>query len=122
VTTDARNPGGGLAQLLATTQETGSSLISLPPEFVPVDAAAAFAVQHRTLASRDKAIGGFKSPVTNPAEDPRRLLAWVVNHCTARGISVGVDVVMTIGRAPECTLRPRPGRSLAKFEAFQRSA
>lgn len=29
------------------------------------------------------------------AGDPRRLLAWVVNHCTVRGITVDSDVVTT---------------------------
>lgn len=239
MTTGARDPGGELARLLATAQETGSPLVSLPPEFVPVDAAAAFAVQHRTLALRDKAIGGWKvgaksptgpiqgaplpgdrilaagavvrcedypvlgleleiafrfgrvfepstepyadevvlagvasmlatieivssrfaqwpdvdklcqladlqnhgalacgeavaysadfsfatpslafmfdgvdivkSPVANPAGDPRRLLAWVVNHCTAQGITVDSDVVVTTGSYTGMHFASAPG-------------
>ena len=63
-----------------------------------------------------------KSPVANPAGDPRRLLAWVVNHCTVRGITVDSDVVAATGSYTECTLRAQPGRSSARFEAFRRSA
>ena len=66
MSTDARDPGDELARLLAAAQETGSPLISLSPEFVPVDAAAAFAVQHRTLALRHQAIGGWKVGAKSP--------------------------------------------------------
>ncbi|MFM0211648.1 2-keto-4-pentenoate hydratase [Paraburkholderia sediminicola] len=33
----------------------------------------------------------------NPAGDPRRLLAWLVNHATSRGIAVTPDMVITTG-------------------------
>lgn len=239
MTGDARDPGSELARLLATAQETRSPLISLRPELVPVDAAAAFAVQQRTLALRGQAIGGWKvgakspagpiqgaplpadrlleagavvrredypvlgleleiafrfgrvfepsavpyadevvlagvasmlatieivssrfaqwpdvdklcqladlqnhgalacgeavayaasfpfatpsltftfdgvdivkSPVANPAGDPRRLLAWVVNHCTAQGITVDSDVVVTTGSYTGMHFASAPG-------------
>ena len=50
-----------------------------------------------------------KSPVANPAGDPRRLLAWVVNHCTARGITVDRDVVVTTGSYTGMHLASAPG-------------
>ena len=239
MTSDAGDPGSELARLLATAQETRLPLISLRPELVPADAAAAFAVQQRTLALRGQAIGGWKvgakspagpiqgaplpgdrilaagavvrredypvlgleleiafrfgrvfepsaepypdevvlagvasmlatieivssrfakwpevdklcqladlqnhgalacgeaiaysadfpfaapsltfvfdgadivrSTVANPAGDPRRLLAWVVNHCTARGISVGGDVVITTGSYTGMHFASSPG-------------
>ena len=248
MTSDARDPGGELARLLATAQETRSPLISLHPELVPVDTAAAFAVQHRTLALRDKAIGGWKvgaksstgpiqgaplpgdrilgagaavrredypvlgleleiafrfgrvfkpsdypyadevvlagvasmlatieivssrfaqwpgvdklcqladlqnhgalacgeavaysadfpftapslafvfdgadivkSPVANPAGDPRRLLAWVVNHCTARGIAVGGDVVITTGSYTGMHFASSPGTVVGEIRGL----
>ena len=248
MTTDARDPGGELARLLATAQETRSPLISLHPELVPVDSAAAFAVQHRTLALRGKAIGGWKvgaksstgpiqgaplpgdrilgagavvrrddypvlgleleiafrfgrvfepsaepyadedvlagvasmlatieivssrfaqwpavdklcqladlqnhgalacgeavaysadfpfatpsltfafdgadivkSPVANPAGDPRRLLAWVVNHCTARGIAVGGDVVVTTGSYTGMHFASSPGTVVGEIRGL----
>ncbi|PQV45588.1 2-keto-4-pentenoate hydratase [Paraburkholderia sp. BL21I4N1] len=33
----------------------------------------------------------------NPAGDPRRLLTWLVNHATSRGIAVTPDMVVTAG-------------------------
>ncbi|MNT81645.1 hypothetical protein D3C72_2212620 [compost metagenome] len=33
----------------------------------------------------------------NPAGDPRRLLPWVVNHCTARGMTLGHGTLVTTG-------------------------
>jgi 2-keto-4-pentenoate hydratase len=47
--------------------------------------------------------------VANPAGDPRRLLAWLVNHCTARGIAVGGDVVVTTGSYTGMHLASSPG-------------
>jgi len=36
-------------------------------------------------------------PAANPAGDPRRLLAWVVNHCTMRGRAFEVGTIVTTG-------------------------
>jgi len=36
-------------------------------------------------------------PVANPAGDPRRLLGWMVNHCVARGVAIGGDLLVTTG-------------------------
>jgi 2-keto-4-pentenoate hydratase len=33
----------------------------------------------------------------NPAGDPRRLLTWLVNHATSRGITVTPDMIVTTG-------------------------
>lgn len=33
----------------------------------------------------------------NPAGDPRRLLAWLVNHATSRGIAVTPEMIVTTG-------------------------
>jgi 2-keto-4-pentenoate hydratase len=33
----------------------------------------------------------------NPAGDPRRLLTWVVNHATSRGIAITPEMVVTTG-------------------------
>ena len=248
MTTDTRDPGGELARLLATARETGSPLVSLHPEFVPVDATAAFAVQHRTLALRNQAIGGWKvgaksltgpiqgaplpgdrilktgavvrredypvlgleleiafrfgrvfepsgypyadevvlagvasmlaaieivssrfaqwpavdrlcqladlqnhgalacgdavaysgsfpfatpsltfafdgadivkSSAANPAGDPRRLLAWVVNHCMARGIAIGGDVVITTGSYTGMHFASSPGTVVGEIRGL----
>lgn len=36
-------------------------------------------------------------PAANPAGDPRRLLAWTVNHCCAQGLNFTRDMVITAG-------------------------
>ena len=248
MTAATRDPGGELARLLATAQQTGSPLVALGPEFVPTDASAAFAVQQRTLALRDKAIGGWKVgaksptapilgaplpgdgilragavvrcedypvlgleleiafrfgrvfepsaepyahevvlasvatmlatieivssrfarwpdvdklcqladlqnhgalacgeavaysedfpfatpsltfefngadivkiPPTNPAGDPRRLLAWVVNHCTARGIAIGGDIVITTGSYTGMHFASSPGTVVGEMRGL----
>ncbi|MFM0740758.1 2-keto-4-pentenoate hydratase [Paraburkholderia xenovorans] len=38
-----------------------------------------------------------KATPANPAGDPRRLLAWLVNHATSRGIAVTPEMVVTTG-------------------------
>lgn len=38
-----------------------------------------------------------QSTPANPAGDPRRLLTWLVNHATSRGIAVTPDMVITAG-------------------------
>jgi 2-keto-4-pentenoate hydratase len=248
VTTEVRDPGSELARLLVRAQETRSPLESLRPELVPADAAAAFAVQHRTLALRSQAIGGWKVgakslagpiqgaplpadrilksgavvrcedypllgleleiafrfgrvfepstepyadevvlasvtsmlatieivssrfaqwpdvdklcqladlqnhgalacgeavaytaafpfatpsltftfdgvdivkiPVANPAGDPRRLLAWVVNHCTARGIAVDTDVIVTTGSYTGMHFASAPGTIVGQIRGL----
>lgn len=248
MTTEVRDPGSELARQLVTAQETRSPLVSLLPELVPVDAAAAFAVQQRTLALQNQAIGGWKvgaksltgpiqgaplpgdrileagavvrredypvlgleleiafrfgrvfepstepypeelvlasvasmlatieivssrferwpdvdklcqladlqnhgalacgeavaysaafpfttpsltfvfdgadivkSPVANPAGDPRRLLAWVVNHCTARGIAVDTDVIVTTGSYTGMHFASAPGTVVGEIRGL----
>ena len=39
----------------------------------------------------------FDGVPANPAGDPRRLLAWVVNHSVARGVAVEAGTVITAG-------------------------
>ena len=38
-----------------------------------------------------------KATPANPAGDPRRLLTWLVNHATSRGIAVTPEMVVTAG-------------------------
>lgn len=38
-----------------------------------------------------------KTTPANPAGDPRRLLTWLVNHATSRGIAVTPEMVVTAG-------------------------
>lgn len=47
------------------------------------------------LTINDKDI--FNGIGTNPAGDPRRLLGWLVNHCSQRGIAIPAGTVITTG-------------------------
>lgn len=38
-----------------------------------------------------------KATPANPAGDPRRLLTWLVNHATSRGIAITPDMIVTAG-------------------------
>lgn len=38
-----------------------------------------------------------EAPAANPAGDPRRLLTWLVNHASSRGIAVTPEMVVTAG-------------------------
>ena len=38
-----------------------------------------------------------KQRPANPAGDPRRLLTWVVNHCTSRGLAITPGTIITTG-------------------------
>jgi 2-keto-4-pentenoate hydratase len=49
----------------------------------------------------------FNGPGANPAHDPRRLLPWLVNHCTSQGLSLPMGAVVTTGTytglyVPDC--------------------
>jgi 2-keto-4-pentenoate hydratase len=59
-----------------------------------------------------------KAPVANPAGDPRRLLAWVVNHCTARGMAVGTDVVVTTGSYTGMHFASSPGTLVGEIRGL----
>ena len=45
----------------------------------------------------------------NPAGDPRRLLAWVVNHCTTRGLRFEEGTIVTTGSYSGVHFVDRPG-------------
>ncbi len=56
-----------------------------------------------------------KGAAGNPAGDPRRLLTWVVNHCVARGIAIGNDVVVTTGSYTGMHFPEAPGKVIGKI-------
>jgi 2-keto-4-pentenoate hydratase len=85
-------------------------------EAVAYSAAFPFAAPSLTFAFDGADI--IRSPVANPAGDPRRLLAWVVNHCTARGISVGGDVVITIGSRTGMRFASSPGTVIGEIRGL----
>jgi len=64
-------------------------------EAVPYDAD--YPYVSPTMSFRFNGVDVIKGRVANPCGDPRRLLPWMVNHCVARGIAIGGDVVVTAG-------------------------
>ena len=115
MTRDARDPGSELARLLATAQETRAPLISLRPELAPADAAAAFAVQQRTLALRGQAIGGWKVGAKSPAgpiqgaplPGDRILAAGAVVRCEDYPVlGLELEIAFRFGRVFEPSAEP----------------
>lgn len=56
-----------------------------------------------------------KGAPANPAGDPRRLLPWVVNHCTARGMTVGHGTLVTTGSYTGMHFPDKPGAALGRI-------
>jgi 2-keto-4-pentenoate hydratase len=59
-----------------------------------------------------------KSPAANPAGDPRRLLSWVVNHCSARGIAIDGETVITTGSYTGMHFTTRPGCAVGEIRGL----
>jgi 2-keto-4-pentenoate hydratase len=51
----------------------------------------------------------------NTAGDPRRLLAWVVNHCTGRGIAVEPEMIVTAGTYTGLFVPTGPGTAVGRI-------
>ena len=79
---------------------------------------AAFPFAAPSLAFMSDGVDIVRSPVANPAGDPRRLLAWVVNHCTARGIAVGTDVIVTTGSYTGMHFASAPGTVVGEIRGL----
>jgi 2-keto-4-pentenoate hydratase len=52
------------------------------------------------------------TPPANPAGDPRRLLAWVVNHGSRQGLMFKAGTLITTGSYTGCQLPSGPGTAL----------
>ena len=89
---------------LADLQNHGALVVG---EGVPYDAAYPFvAPSMRFTFDGASAFGGTPA---NPAGDPRRLLAWVVNHSVARGVAVEPGTVLTAGSYTGLFVLSSPG-------------
>jgi 2-keto-4-pentenoate hydratase len=54
----------------------------------------------------------------NPAGDPRRLLTWLVNHATSRGIAVTPEMVVTAGSYTGMFFPREAGRASGHIEGL----
>ncbi|WP_133647294.1 2-keto-4-pentenoate hydratase [Paraburkholderia flava] len=63
--------------------------------------------------------GVFDGAPANPAGDPRRLLAWLVNHCTQqRGLAVTPDWIVTTGSYTGMFFPPGGGVLTAQIDGL----
>lgn len=101
-----------LAQL-ADLQNHGALVVGTA---VPYDAALPFLEPRASFAHNGESL--VQESIGNPAGDPRRLLTWVVNHCAARGISIGPDVVVTTGSYTGMCMSPKAGVVTGRIAGF----
>ena len=77
---------------LADMQNHGAlivgEMVDYDPDFSYLGQAAEMQVDEHTL---------FSGPGANPAGDPRRLLPWIVNHCSKQGIALTAGHPVTTG-------------------------
>ena len=67
---------------------------------------------------RAAADAGVANPVADPAGDSRRLLAWVVDHRTARGITVDGNVVVATGSYTGMHVASAPGTVVGEIRGL----
>jgi len=60
----------------------------------------------------------FGGQPANPAGDPRRLLAWVVNHSVSRGVAVEAGTVVTAGSYTGLYLPSSPGVARGEIDGL----
>lgn len=77
---------------LADMQNHGALIIS---EMVDYDPDFAFLTQSAEMHVDERTV--FSGPGANPAGDPRRLLPWLVNHCSRQGIALIAGQPVTTG-------------------------
>ncbi|WP_345815603.1 2-keto-4-pentenoate hydratase [Paraburkholderia sp. PREW-6R] len=59
-----------------------------------------------------------ESAPANPAGDPRRLLTWLVNHATSRGVTVTPDMVITTGSYTGMFFPRKAGTASGRIEGL----
>ncbi|BAN27338.1 2-keto-4-pentenoate hydratase [Caballeronia insecticola] len=89
---------------LADLQNHGALIVG---EGVPYDAAFPFVAPAMTFTSNGVPL--FHATPANPAGDPRRLLAWTVNHSVSHGFAVERGTVITAGSYTGIAFPDTPG-------------
>ncbi|HEX7909464.1 MAG TPA: 2-keto-4-pentenoate hydratase [Paraburkholderia sp.] len=59
-----------------------------------------------------------KTTPANPAGDPRRLLTWLVNHATSRGIAMTPEMVVTTGSYSGMFFPQKAGTATGRIEGL----
>jgi 2-keto-4-pentenoate hydratase len=98
---------------LADLQNHGALIVG---EGVPYDAAFPFMSPAMTFTFDGAPL--FRGDPANPAGDPRRLLAWTVNHCVSRGLAVERGTVLTAGSYTGIAFPDAPGQAVGSIEGL----
>ncbi|SAK87713.1 2-keto-4-pentenoate hydratase [Caballeronia ptereochthonis] len=99
---------------LADLQNHGALIVG---EGVPYDAAFPFVSPAMTFTFDGAPL--FQGEPANPAGDPRRLLAWTVNHSVSRGLAIEPGTVLTAGSYTGIAFSDAPGIALGAIEGLR---
>ncbi len=97
-------PGIDKLAQLADLQNHGALIVGEP---VPYDETFQFISPAMTFSLDGANL--IRGTPANPAGDPRRLLPWLVNHCTGLGLSVVPGTIVTAGSYTGIHFPERPG-------------
>jgi 2-keto-4-pentenoate hydratase len=98
---------------LADLQNHGALILG---DGVPYDAAFPFVSPAMTFTFDGAPL--FHGAPANPAGDPRRLLAWTVNHSVSRGLAVERGTVLTAGSYTGLAFPEAPGTAVGSIEGL----
>ena len=98
---------------LADLQNHGALIVG---DGVPYDAAFPFVSPAMTFTFDGAPL--FRGAPANPAGDPRRLLAWTVNHSVSRGLAVERGTVLTVGSYTGLAFPDAPGTAVGSIEGL----
>ncbi|MDR5745517.1 2-keto-4-pentenoate hydratase [Caballeronia sp. LZ029] len=98
---------------LADLQNHGALIVG---DGVPYDAAFPFVSPAMTFTFDGAPL--FQGAPANPAGDPRRLLAWTVNHSVSRGFAVERGTVLTAGSYTGLAFPDAPGTAVGSIEGL----
>ncbi|MDR5782151.1 2-keto-4-pentenoate hydratase [Caballeronia sp. LZ065] len=98
---------------LADLQNHGALMVG---DGVPYDASYPFIAPAMTFEYNGAPL--FEGTPANPAGDPRRLLAWTVNHCVSRGHALECGTVLTAGSYTGMAFPKAPGTALGRIEGL----
>lgn len=100
---------------LADLQNNGALIVG---EFAPYQEDYSFLTPSLSFSFEGSEVVLATRPI-NPAGDPRRLLPWIVNHCTVyHGLAVTPDMVMTTGSYTGMFFPPGVGTASGRIEGL----
>ena len=125
----------GLASMLATIEVVSTRYVGWPAVDklaqladlqnhgvlavgTPVPYAADYPFLAPSLSFELDGVNIVKGTPANPAGDPRRLLVWLVNHASGRGIAITPEMVVTTGSCSGMHFVDRPGLAIGCIEGL----